>query len=165
MLWNIYYRPQTKLAKVMFLHVSVILSTGGSTWVGTPWPGTPPTRTRYSPPWTRYTPPETRYTPSGPGTPPWTRSTPQDQVHPTEQCMLGDTGQQAGDTHPTGMHSCYLWIYLERVWSNRSITITQTPDPYKSLLRDPSLFNFNDNAQKETRIVGVANYRNQTSKH
>ena len=37
-----YYRPQTKFAKVMFLHVSVILSTGGgsaSVHVGIPPPG------------------------------------------------------------------------------------------------------------------------------
>ena len=32
-----YYRPQTKFAKVMFLHVSVILSTGGG--VSRPIPG------------------------------------------------------------------------------------------------------------------------------
>ena len=65
----------------MFLHVSVILSTGGITWAGTP-PGT-----RYTPlgpgtpPGTRYTP-QTRYTPSEPGTPPWTRYPLEDQVHP-----------------------------------------------------------------------------------
>ena len=95
----------------MFLHVSVILSTGGV-------PGQVPTqdqgrtrytprdqahtpRTRYNPrssytPWTRYTP-RTRYThpgpgtplPLGPGTPPRTRYTP-----PREQCVLGDTGNK-----------------------------------------------------------------------
>ena len=30
--WPNFYRPQTKFAKVMFLHVSVILSTGGWGW-------------------------------------------------------------------------------------------------------------------------------------
>ena len=32
----VYYRPQTKFAKVMILHLSLILFTGGSTWAGTP---------------------------------------------------------------------------------------------------------------------------------
>ena len=68
---------------------------GGSTWAGTlevgkhPWAGTPPGQVHPSPPG-RYTPwagtPHSRYTP--------------------QQCMLG-YGQQAGDTHPTGMHSCF----------------------------------------------------------
>ena len=52
-----YYRPQRSWGKVIFSQASVILSTGGSTWAGTP-PGT-----RYNPPRTRYTPPGTRYTP------------------------------------------------------------------------------------------------------
>ena len=30
---RVYYRPQTKFAKVMFLQVSVILSTGGCAWL------------------------------------------------------------------------------------------------------------------------------------
>ena len=29
---------------------------------------------------------------------------------PREQCMLGDTDQQAGGTHPTGMHTCFKGI-------------------------------------------------------
>ena len=71
------YRPQTKFAKVMFLHVSVILSTGGrgNTWAGTP------SRTRYTP--RPGTPLRTRYTLPGPGTPPPPRTgTPRDRVHP-----------------------------------------------------------------------------------
>ena len=63
--------------KIIFLHLSVILFTGG-TWAGTPprtryplGPGTP-TRTRYTP--------GTRYTPSGQGTP-----LPKEQVHPHKQ--------------------------------------------------------------------------------
>ena len=45
------------------------------------------------------TPPGTRYTPPGPGTPPRPGTppgpgTPPDQVHPREQCMLGDTGNK-----------------------------------------------------------------------
>ena len=51
------------VAKVMFLHVSVILLTG---WVS----GEPPPRPgRHTPPWTRQTPPWQ-------GEPPWTRHTP-----------------------------------------------------------------------------------------
>ena len=54
----------------------------------------------------RYTPgqvhPPGRYTPLG-------RYTPQAGT-PPRQCMLG-YGQQAGGTHPTGMHSC-LSVYL-----------------------------------------------------
>ena len=57
------YRPQTKFAKVMFLHVSAILSKGEG--AGTP-------RTSYTPPGPA--------TPPGPGT-----HLPQDQVHPRDQ--------------------------------------------------------------------------------
>ena len=52
-----FYRPQTKFAKVMFLHVCVCPHGGGSTWAGTPR--------------TRYTPPPSRYTTPRPGKPPW----------------------------------------------------------------------------------------------
>ena len=43
--------------------------------------------------------------------PPRTRHTPQDQIHPWDQVHppavhAGRYGQQAGGTHPTGMHSC-----------------------------------------------------------
>ena len=66
-----------------------------------------------------------RYTPLGRHPPrqvhplsryiPWAGTSP-GQIHPPTQCMLGYTpaaqqcrlgyGQQAGGTHPTGMHSC-----------------------------------------------------------
>ena len=58
------------------------------------------------------TPPGTRY-PLGPGTPSMTKYTlrdqvhsPWDQVHPPGAVHAGRYGQQAGGTHPTGMHSC-----------------------------------------------------------
>ena len=60
---ELFYRPQTKFAKVMFLHVSVCPH-GGSTWVATPQ--------------TRYTPQDQVHPRAGtprPGTPPR-------QVHP-----------------------------------------------------------------------------------
>ena len=84
------YRPKTKFANVMFLHVSVILSTGGGgsasvhAWIPIPLgPGSPPggrppdqapsgSRT----PWDQAPPSVSR--PLGPGT-------------PHAQCMLGDT--------------------------------------------------------------------------
>ena len=91
--------------KVIFLHLSVILFTGGE-YLG-----------RYPP--GRYTPGRSILQQVNPpaGTSPWqvhppSRYTPQ-QVHPPQaytplrQCILG-YGQQAGGTHPTGMHSCIL---------------------------------------------------------
>ena len=135
---NICYfcRPQTKFAKVMFLHVSVILSTGGV-------PGQVPPRTRYTPlgsgtPPGRYTPPQARYPPGRVNPPgrfppdqvpprpctPRAGTSPLDQVHIPRPCTLpgqvhppdrvhppvpvhaGRYGKQVGSTHPTGMHSC-----------------------------------------------------------
>ena len=88
-----------------------------------PWAGTAP---RQVPP-PRAGTPLGRYTPSGQvhplwaGTPPLGRYTPWQvhplgrytprQVHPP-QCMLG-YGQQAGGTHPTGMHSCLVKLFPE----------------------------------------------------
>ena len=94
--FHIFLPPANEVwGKVIFLHLSLILFTGGSTPQQvspptryTPGPGTPP-RTRYTPLGTRYTPLGTRYTPPG------TRYTPQDQVHPPRP-----------GTPPTGMHSC-----------------------------------------------------------
>ena len=45
-------------------------------------------------------------------------------IHPPAQCMLG-YGQQAGGTHPTGMHSCCKWqttfsVDLSRLKSSES---------------------------------------------
>ena len=77
-----FYRPQTKFAKVMFLHMSVCPR--GGEYLG------------------RYT-----TTPPRAGTPPLGRYTPPGRYPPLPQCMLG-YGQQAGGTHPTGMHSCFF---------------------------------------------------------
>ena len=77
-----YYRPQTKFAKVMFLHVSChSVHRVRSTWQVNPPAGTPP-RTRYNPP--------DQVHPPGPGTPP-EQVAPREQVHPRE---LGDTGNK-----------------------------------------------------------------------
>ena len=79
----------------------VCLSTGGSTWAGTPRAGTPPEgyvlHVSVCPQRGEYL---GRYTPRA-GTPPR-------QVHLPGAVHAGRYGQQAGSTHPTGMHSCCL---------------------------------------------------------
>ena len=94
------YRPQTKFAKVMFLHLSVSHSVHGeggclpqcrhplrsdtppraNTPLGA---DNPPTHSRHPP------------TPT-----PWSR-------HPPCAVHAGRYGQLAGGTHPTGMHTCF----------------------------------------------------------
>ena len=89
-----YYRPQRSYSKVMFLHLSVILFTGGvsaSSPGQVPWADTPLGR---HPLWAD--------TPTPGQTPPAQYIL----IHTPSQCMLG-YGQQAGGTHPTGMHSCW----------------------------------------------------------
>ena len=63
------------------------------------------------PPWEQVYPP-------GPGTPAphRTRYIPRDQVHPRGAVHAGRYGQQAGCTHPTGMHSCLtLDLFLRKM--------------------------------------------------
>ena len=100
--WLLRCRPQTKFAKVMFLHMSVILSTGGRVCPSACWDahppgpeaGTPPQDQRQTPPQTRgRLPPDQRQNPS-----------------PTGAVHAGRYGQQVGGTHPTGMHSCSVWF-------------------------------------------------------
>ena len=103
--------PQTKFAKVMFLHLSVSHSVHrGSTWAGTP-PGQVPPRQVHPP--GRYTPlgryplgsnPLGRYPPTRAGTP--QAGTPPRAVH------AGRYRQQAGSMHPTGMHSCLFFVSI-----------------------------------------------------
>ena len=78
--WNSFdYRPQCTCGKVMFLHVSVILTTGGGVWqAGTSHPH-PRADTR---PWA--------------GTP-----------SPGRQTPPPGTATATDGKHPTGMHSCY----------------------------------------------------------
>ena len=69
------------------------------------------------PPGTRHTPPRTRHTTPGPDTHP-------DQVHhppgttPPEQVPPRDTATAADGTHPTGMHSCFLFFF-QTTWPYR----------------------------------------------
>ena len=63
------------------------------------------TGTRYTPPRTRYTPKDQVHPPLGPGThSPRTRYTPRTRY---PSARPGKYGQQAGGTHPTGMHFCF----------------------------------------------------------
>ena len=113
------YRPQTKFAKVMFLHLSVspfvhrvvvvhpppdryTPQAGTPPWADTPRAGTPPGR----------------YTPLGRH--PLDRHPPR-QVHPRD-------GQWAGGTHPTGMHSCF---YGQWVWRNLPMKISRSERHWK----------------------------------
>ena len=69
-----YYRPKRSCGKIMFLHVSVILSTGGGVWQ-----------------------PPSRQTPF--------RADPSPQPDtPPEMATAAD------GTHPTGIHSCYIYF-------------------------------------------------------
>ena len=111
----------------MFLHVCVILFTGG---VPDQAPS-PPNRARQVPPQTRevpardQTPPRTREVPSWDQTPPDQAGTPlpQDLTPPRGQTpgtrppppppleqQTPEYGQRSAGTHPTGMHSCYSWF-------------------------------------------------------
>ena len=97
--------------KVLFLHLSVILFTGGVSATS------PRAYTPQTTPLSGQTPPPPGQTPPL-GRPPWQTPpwpvlagihTPPCPVHagihiPPAQCMLG-YGQQAGGTHPCGMHS------------------------------------------------------------
>ena len=102
--WNVIFtgRKRSLWRLCFYTCLSVILFTGGSTWAGTPpRAGTPPGR--YTP-WQVHPP---AGTPHGRYNPPWAGT------HP-RQCMLG-YGQQAGGTHPTGMHSCFLFYPIHGI--------------------------------------------------
>ena len=93
------YRPQRSWGKVMFLHVSVILFTGG---------GSAPLHAGIHTPWDQRQAPPQSWHPPGPeaGTPPRV-DTPQDQRQaPPSTVHAGRYGQQVRGTHPTGMQSC-----------------------------------------------------------
>ena len=85
----LYYRPQKKFAKVMFLHLSVSHSVhrGVSASVHA---GIPPLGSRHPP---EQTPSSSRH-PPGADPPPG-----------------AETATAADGTHPTGMHSCFTYFY------------------------------------------------------
>ena len=78
-------------------------SQGGVPGQVPPWAGTPSPRQVH--PWAG-TPPPDRY-PPGMYTLPLGRNTPLGRYTPTGTVHAGRYGQQAGGTHPTGMHSCF----------------------------------------------------------
>ena len=118
-----FIRSSSSIEKFVFLPPATKLGQGyiftgvcdsvhrGSTLAGTP-------------PWDQVQPfPREQVHPLDPGTPlslvqgtpqdqvhpSRTRHTPRDQVHPTPGAVYaGRYGQEAGGTHPTGMHSCYI---------------------------------------------------------
>ena len=113
-----HYRQQTKFAKVIFLHLSVSHSVHKGMFafvhdrIHIPQEQTPP-REQTPPPRTRH-PPGSRH-PRGPDTPedqtPTRADTNQEQTPPRSRhnpCAFhaGISGQQAGGTQPTGMHTC-----------------------------------------------------------
>ena len=128
------------VAKVMFLHVSVILSRGGGSPAERPPPaGRPPPRDQADPTLRLGEPPPVagRPPPPGPGRPPpGLGEPPQDQADPpgwettppqadpppgwettppgTRQTPPGkqtsEYGPRAAGTHPTGMHSCFYVV-------------------------------------------------------
>ena len=127
-----YYRPQRSWAKVIFLHLSVILLTGGCTWSGPggctwsgpggctwsgpggtwqtpPGPDTPQDQTR-SPPWD-----QTRYPPPGPDqVPPGTRHPPGPDT-PRSDTPLGPDPPGAADSgirSTSGRYASYWNAFL-----------------------------------------------------
>ena len=108
---NLYYRPQRKYAKVMFLHVSVCpRGVGGSASVHA---GIPTSPGKANPPWlARQTPPGWQ------GRPPWlARQTPPGKETPRQgrrPCAVhaGRYGQQAGGMHPTGMQFLFTILFF-----------------------------------------------------
>ena len=96
-----FYRPQRSCGKVMFLHLSVILFTGGGVWYDTPWADTP----GKTPPGQTHPPcrhPSCRIPPGR--HPLATHSSGRHPLgrHPHEMATAADS------MHPTGMHSCDL---------------------------------------------------------
>ena len=73
---------------------------------------------------------------------------PRDQVHPSDQVHTprmhaGRYGQQAGGTHPAGMHSCLVLYFIRLIWRHKySSLVLDVMPPYcfaclssKSVLR------------------------------
>ena len=96
----IYLPPANEVwGKVIFLHLFVILFTGGGVCLSACWdtpPGPPPPGPATSPPGTS-PPPGSRHPPPG---------TPRNRHTPPTTKHAGSYGQRAGGTHPTGMQSC-----------------------------------------------------------
>ena len=90
-------RPQRSCGKVTFLHLSVILSTGGS---GRHPPVDPGQTTTPRGPWADIPTPLGRHPPRA--------ETPLGRHPPGQTPSPGQTATAADGTHLTGMHSCHL---------------------------------------------------------
>ena len=88
-----FYRPQTKFAEVMFLHLSVSHSVHGGVVSASVYAGI---HTLHS---QEQTPPRSRH-------PPGSR-------HPLCAVHAWKYGQQAAGTHPTGMHTCFFLVIVD----------------------------------------------------
>ena len=92
----------------MFLHVSVILLTGGGSPVReNPHPG------QGEPPLEQTPPPTPGADPPGQGEPPRADTPPQQTPPPPKQTAA--YGQRAAGTHPTGMHSSFVYTFTHVV--------------------------------------------------
>ena len=92
---------RSEVAKIMFLHVSVIMFTGGVSGQVPPW-----TRYPSPPPGIRYTPPRL-----GPGTPPG-QGTPQTRYTPPDQVHEPGTGTPSGDRYCCRRYASYWNAFL-----------------------------------------------------
>ena len=111
------------VAKVIFLHLSVILFTGGGS--ASMHAGIPPPHRADTPPRSRHPPPRSRH-PPGADTPlPPPRSwPPREQTPPGKQTPA--YGLRAVGTHPTGMHSCFpngTWILSTCLFHTKMVNI------------------------------------------
>ena len=134
-----YYRPQRSWDKVMFLLVSVILFTGGRSSASVH-ARIPPPRSRHPGgrhppgrrlPWEQI-PPFRGRTPMGADSPgsryplqeqnplgadPQEKTSSWEQTPPSRAVHAGRYGQQAGGTHPIRMHSFYLFVTCQWIYS------------------------------------------------
>ena len=108
------------VAKVIFLHLFVILFTGGVWYLSMhrppppgskpPWSGSPqqtPPREQ-TPPRAETPPPQGKPSPRS-RHPPQSRQPPRQQRRPHLPEQTPGYSQRVAGTHPTGMHSCFLW--------------------------------------------------------
>ena len=108
-MYTIFFTGRNEVvAKVIFLHLFVILFTGGGVSLGACWETTPPGAD---------TPPRAD-TPLGVDTPPEQTHPPEQTSPPEQTCPPEQTpayGQWAVGKHPTGMHSCWQMFWLLNV--------------------------------------------------
>ena len=152
------YHPQRSLGKVMFLHVSVILFTGGGGW------GDPSMHCRWYPsmPCSRspggwYPSMHCRWYASMPCRSPGGSPGPHPGGIPA--CSETDppwTATAAGGTHPTGMHSCLEYIHLRPF----SFSESDATDVIKDLIQSLNSVN----TENRTLRVGASCWRASRAK-